>query len=163
MPTIATPPHEGLFERRNVGPADPSPAVRLRVTLRRAALTERLAEGADPSSSAELALRAYQLVRFRQRRILARTLQRTIEEVRNPNLRLSAVAPVRRREVLEAERPLRVLIDRLRDDRPVAAEGMALIYCIITDGSWSPLYNAIAPGALRRLTILATAALEPGL
>jgi hypothetical protein len=39
---------------------------------------------------------------------------------------------------------------------------MALINRIITDGSWSPLYNATAPGALRRLTVLATAALDPG-
>jgi hypothetical protein len=73
------------------------------------------------------------------------------------------VTPLRRREILAAEAPLRRMIERLRDDRPVLPEGMALIERIITDGTWSPLYNVTVPGALRRLSVLATAALDPGL
>jgi hypothetical protein len=38
---------------------------------------------------------------------------------------------------------------------------MALIERLITDGTWSPLYNAASQGALRRLVIFATTALDP--
>jgi hypothetical protein len=162
VPTIATPPHAGLYRPRpEQHRKSPSPALRLRVAVRRYALTERLSEGADPASSPDLELRARQLVSDHERAILARTLQRTLEEIRRPRMTLIGGTPLRRREVLGAEVPLRVMIERLRDGRPVAAEGMALIERIITDGAWSPLYNVTVPGALRRLTVLATAALDP--
>ena|ERR1700761_2077561 len=159
MPTIASPPHAAVYDRRDASRL----AVRLRVALQRAALTQSLSEGADASSSPELALRAQQLVDARERRILARTLERTLDEAGEPRLSLYGPTPVRRREVLNAEKPLRILIERLRDDRPVAAEGMALIERLITDGCWSPLYNLTVPGSLRRLAVLATAALDPGI
>jgi hypothetical protein len=161
MPTIATPPHARLDRRHHDRAAAPSVALRLRVALRRAALTERLSEGADPATSAEYALRARQLVAARERRTLARTIQRALEEASRPRMTFVGVSPLRRREVLIAQAPLRAMIERLRDDRPVAAEGMALIERIVTDGTWSPLYNVTVPGALRRLSVLATAALEP--
>jgi hypothetical protein len=135
--------------------------LRIRVAARRVALTQELADGADPSASRELALRARQLTGPGERRSLARTLQRTIEDARRPALGRVAVLPIRRRAVIEAEEPLRMMIERLRDPGPVNAEGMALIHRMITDGTSSPLYIATAPGALRRLTVLATAALEP--
>jgi hypothetical protein len=163
MPSIATPPHAGLFDRRRPSREPSGVGVHLRATLHRSSLTEQLSEGADPASSAELAIRARRLVSARERRMLARTLQRTVEEARQPRVNLFGITPVCRREVLAAEEPMRVMIDRLRDSRPVAAEGMALIERIITDGTWSPLYNLTTPGALRRLTVLSTAALEPGL
>jgi hypothetical protein len=166
MPTIATPPHAGLFrpghENRR-SKTSPSPALRLRVWVRRFALTQRLSEGADPASSPDLELRARQLVGDRERATLARTLQRTLNEIRDPRMTLVGGTPLRRREVLVAEKPIRRMIERLRDGRPVAPEGMALIERIITDGEWSPLYNSTVPGALRRLTVLATAALDPEL
>jgi hypothetical protein len=169
MPTIATPPHARLHELRdeNRRGSDtrgnaPSIVLRMQVAARRAALTQALAEGADPASSALLALRARQLTSSQERAALSGTLQRTIEEARRPSRGRFGAVPIRRRAVIEADEPLRVMIARLRDSRPVAAEGMALINRIITDGTWSPLYNATAPGALRRLTVLATAALEPG-
>lgn len=169
MPTIATPPQTSLREWRGERPAlptespeqSPSIAMRTRVALRRGALTQRLAEGVDPDASAELSLRARQLTGARERRTLARTLERTIEQARRPALGRFAPMPIRRRAVIDAEQPIQVMTQRLRDSRPVAAEGMALIERLITDGMWSPLYNATAPGALRRLTVLATAALEP--
>jgi len=165
MPTIATPPHaRGLHRRRGEHHGtSPSPALRLRVALHRLALTQQLSEGTDPASSPELALRARQLTADRERTTLARTLQRTLEEVRRPRMTLVGGTPQRRREVLAAEEPIEAMIERLRDDRPVAAEGMALIERIITEGTWSPLYNVTVPGALRRLSVLATAALDPGL
>lgn len=164
MPTIATPPHVGLFRPRpETDTKSDSPAVRLRVAVRRFALTQRLAEGADPASSPELELRARQLTGDRERTTLARTLERTLEEVNRPRMTLVGGTPLRRREVLAAAEPLQRMIERLRDGRPVAPEGMALIERIITDGAWSPLYNVTAPGALRRLTVLATAALDPAI
>jgi hypothetical protein len=166
MPTITTPPDAGLVEwgdeDRRPAHGESSIALRVRVAVRRARLTQRLSEGADPSSSPELALRARQLVSDRERKILARTLKRTLEEARRPRLTGFSATVIRRGSVIEAVDPIQIMIDRLRDDRPVAAEGMALIERMITDGTWSPLYNTTVPGALRRLTVLATAALEPG-
>ena len=162
MPTIATPPHTGLSPRHDRRHHEPRAAVRVRVALHRAALTQSLAEGADPAASPELELRAQQLVAPRERRTLARTLQRTLQEARHPGLAAYRPPLTQRRQILDAEEPLRIMIDRLRDDRPVDAEGMALIERMITDGTWSPLYDVTVPGALRRLAVLATAALEPG-
>lgn len=136
--------------------------LRFRVARHRAGLTQRLAAGADPSGSPELALWTQRLVSERERRTLARTLERTLKEALHPAAVAFRLTAHQRRAIVEAERPLRAMIARLRDRQPVAAEGMALIERMITDGAWSPLYNVTVPGALRRLAVLATAALEPG-
>jgi hypothetical protein len=169
MPTIAIPPHaapregHGDDRRRRADSRESTPSIdlRIRVAAHSAALTQALAEGADPFSSAELAVRARQLTSSHERASLARTLQRILEDASRPAIGRFSVIPFCRRAVIDADEPLRVMIERLADPRPVNAEGMALIHRIITDGTWSPLYNATAPGALRRLTVLATAALEP--
>jgi hypothetical protein len=93
---------------------------------------------------------------------ISRCPSRNLDGFGPASLSVFGPVPMRRREILQAERPLRVMIERLRDDRPVTAEGMALIERLITDGTWSPLYRTTVPGSLRRLTVLATAALEPG-
>lgn len=162
MPAIAMPP-AGLPDSHAVDrePVRGELALRFRVARHRAGLTQRLAAGADPRHSAELALRARQLVSERDRRTLARTIERTLKEARHPAPVAFGLTRLQRRAILEAERPLRAMVARLRDDRPVAAEGMALIDRMITDGVWSPLYNMTVPGALRRLAVLSTAALEP--
>ena len=69
MPTITSPRRiEGLEPRRDrLGPDDAPIRLRMRVATHRAALTEQLAEGADPTSSPELALRASPLTSDRRR------------------------------------------------------------------------------------------------
>ena len=67
--------------------------------------------------------------------------------------------------MIDATDAIDVLVKRLHSPEPIAAEGAALIERMLSDGGWSPLYSAApgaAPGALRRLVVLASAALEPG-
>ena len=166
MPTIATPPPAQLRRwirddrpRRHLEAWRPI-LTRLRAAARHTALTQELAAGADPSASAELAICARRLISRRMRTALAGTLERVVRDARRPPFELAPI-PVQRGEVMEAEAPLRAMIARLRDPRPAAPEGMALIHRIVTDGTWSPLFGGSVPGALRRLSVLATAALEP--
>ena len=169
MPTIANPPSAGLqelpfdeFRRSGAGaPAPRSIVLRMRVALNRDVLTRELAEGADPASSPERALRAAQLVSDRGRRRLARTLRRTISESRQPAISRSRVVIIQRRAVLQAQDAIRALIERLGSSEPVRAEGMAIAQRIVSDAESSPLFNGSEPHTLRRVIVLATATLEP--
>lgn len=169
MPTIANPPHSD-FDVRPYASDRPAPTtegsyrigLRLSVAFRRRALTERLAIGADPTSSPELSLRAEQITRGRYRRRLARSLRHAIAEADEPPRTRSRMVLVHRRAVRDAAPELKLLIGRLEDGQPVEPEGVAISEQILTDGISSPLYNATAPGALRRMAVLATAALQPG-
>ena len=166
MPTIANPPSAGLqelpldeFRRSGAGaPAPRSIVLRMRVALNRDVLTRELAEGADPASSPERALRAAQLVSDRGRRRLARTLRRTISESRQPASNRSRVVIIQRRAVLQAQDAIRALIE---SSEPVRAEGMAIAQRIVSDAESSPLFNPSEPHTLRRVIVLATATLEP--
>jgi hypothetical protein len=64
--------------------------------------------------------------------------------------------------VIDAEDAIDVLVKRLHSPEPIAAEGAALIERMLSDGGSSPLDSAAPGAALRRLMVLATAALEPG-
>ena len=134
--------------------------LRLRATWHRARLTRALAEGADPSASADLALRARQLTSARTRRTLARSLRRTIAEAHQPARTRSAVPIIDRGAVLDAEAAIAEMIERLLSPWPVHPEGMATLERILTNAEGSPLYNLSAPGALRQVIRGATAALD---
>lgn len=160
MPAIADPhalqhgaiPQRGDTKRRL--------HARLRATLRRSELTRALAEGADPTASDELALRAEQLTSTRGRQSLARAMRRTVDEAHRPPLARSRAVIIRRGAVLEAEDAIRTMIARLTGAQPVRAEGMAIAERILTNADGSPLYNPAEPGALAREVSLATAAME---
>ena len=62
--------------------------------------------------------------------------------------------------VLNAEAAIAEMIERLLAPRPVQTEGMAMLEQIVTNADGSPLYNAGAPGELRRVIRGATAALD---
>jgi hypothetical protein len=64
--------------------------------------------------------------------------------------------------VVDAEDVLKAMIARLGNSERVAGEGMAIAERIVTGTESSPLCSPAAPGTLRRLALLATAALEPG-
>jgi hypothetical protein len=164
MPTISLPPRGQLTTAPRTAPTDRSPrsvAVRAQVAARRWSLTRELSEGADPAASPALALRAEQLIADRHRHALARSLRHAVREARNPAPRRRAFGLVRRAAVIDAADAIDVLVKRLLSPEPIAPEGAALIELTLSDGGWSPLYRAAPAGALRRLVVLATAALEP--
>ena len=168
MPAIADPyaarPYDvppDSFSRPVSGGRSRSLRVRIRTALQRTELTRALAEGADPGTRAELALRAAQLTSDCSRRTLARTLRRTIAEAHRPALTRSRVVIISRAAVLDAEGAINAMIERLGSSQPVRAEGMAIGERILTDAERSPLYNSSEPGTLRRVIAVATAALDP--
>jgi hypothetical protein len=132
--------------------------LRLRTALHRARLTHALAAGADPDANDELAMRARQLTGRRTRRVLARSLHRTVAEAHRPATRVVSI--IDRAAVLNAEDSITELAERLRSPAPVQPEGMAMLDRILTNAERSPLYNRAEPGALRRVICGATAALD---
>ncbi|MGB8877934.1 MAG: hypothetical protein WCD11_16540 [Solirubrobacteraceae bacterium] len=163
MPTIASPRRIESLEppRDRLGGADAPIRLRMRVATHRAALTEQLAEGADPTSSPELALRASQLTSDRRRRQLARSLRRTVTEVRNPAPTRALVSIVNRYAVFEADDAIQATIGRLASPDPIAVKGMAMLERILTDGAWSPLYNRSEPGSFRGRLLEAKSEMDP--
>jgi hypothetical protein len=159
MPTIAS---AGRFQTHDRDGVPPS-SLRLRRTVaaRRNALTLELADGVDPASTPELALRAAQLTSERQRRQMIRTLNRTLADARRPSVTRALVTIVNRRAALEAQDAIQAMIDRLRSPEPVSARGMAQAERILSDGLSSPLYGQAEPGMLMRLVLVATTELDP--
>jgi hypothetical protein len=115
----------------------PAAALRLRVRLSRLELDDRLAQGADPSSSLELRLRAAQLLD--QRAELASAVERSIGDARRATPVFSARVPLRRAEMLECAGDLAALAERLRHGGPADVRGVAMARVLLTDGT-SPLY-----------------------
>lgn len=111
-----------------------------RVFLRRGALARRLAAGASPSDSPELARRAEQLCSARNRRALARGLERVIDAAEERPHPYSSAVPLRRAAILDAREGMLELAAELRDtNQDVNVRGIALVERMLTDGG-SPLY-----------------------
>ena len=146
---------------RHTTPPERPVALRLRVAVKRDALNRKLAAGARPAQSPELALRASQLVSDRERRKLASAWRRALRDAGRPATSRSTMSLVRRDAVIDAAGAIDQLIARLTNADPIAAAGMAQVEQLITDGTSSPLYNATEPGALRRQVKVATEALDP--
>ena len=138
-----------------------SAALRMRVAMKRDALTRELAAGAPPELSPELGLRAAQLVSPRARRGAARTWRSTLAEAHQLPLTRAYFSIIRRGAVIHAEDAIEALIARLNSGRPVAAQGMASLYGLMTDGMESPLYAPAEPGTLRRQIVSASEAMDP--
>src|SRR4051794_39474059 len=93
-------------------PAPHMGLLRLRVALRRARLDSALAAGSDPVDSAELALRAGQLISPRLRARFAQSLRRAIASAERTRLPSRAASvPVNRAAVIEARPALLALAD----------------------------------------------------
>lgn len=163
MPTIAVRPNLGDYDNSDTKTTAPrrSPALRVKVAVRRDALLRDLAAGAPAGRSPELALRASKLVTDRHRHQLAKTLRRTIREAHQPATSRVNISIIDRRAVIDAEVEIEALIARLTSERPVAARGMAIVELMITNAVESPLYGDAKPGTLRRQVAAATTALEP--
>ena len=115
--------------------------LRLRTRWQRDGLDEKLAYGADPTASAELALRASQLRSMKGRDEIATRIERVLTEVsdRWPPTVTQAV-PVHWSAVRDNARDIYAVTRRLRDDEPIDVRGAAMASRLITDGS-GPLYR----------------------
>jgi hypothetical protein len=121
-----------------------SPVLRLRVQLHHLRLDDELAHGADPHSSPELALRADQLMRGRER--IAVAIERALDSARRPGPVFSARVPVRRDQALECSSEILALTERLRED-PIDVRGVAMASRLVHDGA-SALYLDGGPSLL---------------
>ena len=104
-------------------------------------LDRDLADGVPPEASAALALRAQRLTEPDWRWSMAGALRRVLREANaGPRQRLGRVTP-NLRAVKSAAEELSRLADTLDDPGPVAAQGVARAWLLLTDGT-GPLYNA---------------------
>jgi hypothetical protein len=123
----------------------PTLALRLSTSLQRGRLNNLLADGADPSASGELELRAHLLCSPGSRERLARGLERIMRQASESAPRRRPLARVHRTAVKECAQDLEALVRRLRDGKPVDPRGVALTRRLLTDGT-SPLYHrAVQP------------------
>ena len=137
----------------------PSLALLLRVRLHRLVLTRRLAEGEDPSTSQELALRARQLTGPSEIRCCVTGIERALREAASPSRGLTAQAPLQREEILAARPYLLNLSQRLRDtEHHPRPAGIARTLLLLTDGC-GPLYAPSHPGTLASRAFRAAEAL----
>lgn len=123
-------------------------------------LDAQLARGVAPEAGAALALRAHDLGEPRMRHVLARGVQRVLDEARSPERPSRARIPVRNAEVLAAADELGELAERLRSPGLLGARGFASVHLLLTDGR-SPLYLRGTTGELRVTVSHAFEALEP--
>jgi hypothetical protein len=127
--------------------------------VRGARLDAALASGADPARSPLLAARAAQLTSPRARARLAESLERVIARAQaTPGPR--RVAPQRSAVLAERDR-LEDLAHALRGPRPVYAQGMAMLWRLLTDGT-GPLFARRPEEALPALVEAVHTALRGG-
>lgn len=144
------------------GPTRPGLAVRIRTAFGRAQLDRELANGADPSGSGELALRAEQLSSPAERARIANLLVETLGDARRGEPMTLRLRP-QRAVVREAADDILALVLRLRDDRPVGVPGVATAAWLVNDRR-SPLHRDDAGDlhdAIRSARSALDAALEP--
>jgi hypothetical protein len=114
-------------------------AVRIRTRIGRAELDSELANGADPTGSAELALRAEQLNSPPERARIANALVESLGDARRGEP--MTLRPQPQREVVrDAADAILALVLRLRDDRPVGIAGVAAAARLV-DYRRGPMYR----------------------
>jgi hypothetical protein len=133
---------------------------RLAVLWRAHRLDTQLARGVPPETDAALALRAHTLGEPGMRKVLARGVQRVLDEARSAQRPSRARIPVRKAEVLAAADELEQLATRLRSPGLLASRGLATVHLLLSDGC-GPLYFRGAAGELRAAVSRAVEALEP--
>jgi hypothetical protein len=115
--------------------------IQLRDRWRHARLDEELATGVDPASSSQLSSRAAQLQSPEVRSRLANAIVKRLGKAHEPNLgRFTRAGHRQHAEIREYADNLRALVERLRDDRPLDLQGIALTARLVDDRS-SPLHR----------------------
>jgi len=111
-------------------------------------LDRDLAAGIATRRSPTHAARALQLTSPRNRRRLARSLQRLLQDANDPRIYfMSAVVPPSRSQVREARSLIVEIVSRLRSGDPVDAPGVARLATLLRDGA-GPCYSRSRAGAL---------------
>jgi hypothetical protein len=135
--------------------------VRLSARLHRGALDEKIARGVETAGDRALALRAEQLASRAQRDRLATALERTLDPAETLAARgLTARVPLQVRAIRDCADDIEALARRLRDGKPIDAQGAALTRRLLTNGA-SPLYYRHSPHTLRYAVRSSRLALEP--
>jgi hypothetical protein len=114
------------------GATGPSLAVRIRTRLGRAELDSELANGTDPASSGQLALRAEQLSSPAERARIANSLVEALGDARRGEPMTLRLRP-QREVVRDVADDILALVLRLRDDRPVGLAGVAAAARLVDD------------------------------
>jgi hypothetical protein len=131
--------HDLPTHRRAAGPGQPPGRLaRMAARLRSHALDDALAEGADPSTSRQLAAHAARITATSMRDDLAASLDslaRSADEPRFPGRVLPSRAAVRANAT-----ELHALAALLRGHNPVSARGVAMLRVLVTDGT-GPAYT----------------------
>jgi hypothetical protein len=122
-------------------------------------LDRRLAEGASPANSPELALRAQQLVGDRSRRALSRALIAAVDAVRHPCGPRGA-APIAAPGVRAAEARLVLLARDLVTTGYPSVRAIALVSWLVCDPT-SPLHNGQSPVSVSEIADRARSAFSP--
>lgn len=110
-------------------------------------LDRALADGAQPGTDRLLATRAAQLTSRQTRNSLVAVLQADIDEASWFHSQDDVAPRARQRELLKAKSELQQLIDRLRDEREVSAQGVAHLQQLVTDHR-GPMHGYGPPGSL---------------
>jgi hypothetical protein len=134
---------------------------RLKAATGRTALDRRLARGADPDSSPELACRAHVLRGWRVRHAFADGLERVVREAEGPPHRYTAAAPVAREKVLAARRDLLRIAEALGAETTAPVRSIAEVSLLLTDGA-GPMFTQHPPGTLREAVFRAAFHVEAG-
>jgi hypothetical protein len=124
-------------------------------------LDRELAAGVAPEADGALALRAQRLVGHEVRESLGRQLVRIVLDAHTGGHPwLAAQVPLSRHEVAEAADELAAIAARLLGPEPVAAQGVAAVHLLLSDGT-GPLYFRGNGPALDVAVADARAGLEP--
>jgi len=126
--------------------------------VRRAADRVILQARPGAGTDALVAWRSHELTEPAARQGLQREVERTLRMLA-PG-RLPSASPLRRPAARRNAELLRLVADRLGDDRPVAARGIVLATSLLRDAA-SPLYNDGAELLLPRALTRVLSALEP--
>jgi hypothetical protein len=111
------------------------------VWLHRGALDRRLAAGADPGTSPELARRARQLTSRRFRAGLAESIRGLLETAEQPRRGFTSAVPVQRQDILRERGLMLGLAADLVSGDQLQPRGIALVEQLLTHSD-SPIYSA---------------------
>lgn len=121
-----------------------------------------LAAGAPPETTSALALRARCLVDLPRRRSIADSLRRIVREAHEGGPASQVRIRPSRARVTAASEELGLLADELAHPGPVAPQGVAQAWILLTDGT-GPLYGPGSPENVRAIAVRAADSLRlPG-
>lgn len=113
---------------------------RLLTRLHAGRIDQQLAEGGSPEASVGAGLRARSLTDLRERRRLARGLDRAVATASSPTVSGARVARLNRARIVDARPQLAALREKLLAPGPVPVPAVAHTRLLLTTGS-GPLYN----------------------